>query len=195
MYFTQDAYERAQKVKMIILDVDGILTDGSIAIGAEGELFKSFNVRDGLGITLAQKHGIKTAIITGRKSKMLAYRAKELNINAFYQDKKNKIPAYRQLQQEFSLKPEEFAYIGDDLFDLAVMNDVGFPATANDATDEAKSVSVLISDFAGGRGAVRQIIEFILKAQGKWQQIVDSYMTIEAVEANYTAKNQKDISQ
>lgn len=195
MYFTQDAYERARKIKMIILDVDGILTDGSIAIGAEGELFKSFNVRDGLGITLAQKHGIKTAIITGRKSKMLAYRAKELNINAFYQDKKNKIPAYRQLQQEFSLKPEEFAYIGDDLFDLAVMNDVGFPATANDATDEAKSVSVLISDFAGGHGAVRQIIEFILKAQGKWQQIVDSYMTIEAVEANYTAKNQKDISQ
>lgn len=195
MYFSEDAYKRAKKVKMIILDVDGVLTDGSIAIGADGELFKSFNVRDGLGITLAQKHGIKTAIITGRKSKMLAYRAQELKINAFYQDKKNKIPAYRQLQQEFNLRPEEFAYIGDDLFDLAVMNDVGFPATVCDATDEAKSVAVLVSDFAGGKGAVRQIIEFILKAQGKWQQIVDSYMTIEAVEAQNTDKNQTDIAQ
>lgn len=195
MYFSEDAYKSAQKVKMIILDVDGVLTDGSIAIGSDGELFKSFNVRDGLGITLAQKHGIKTAIITGRKSKMLAYRAKELKINAFYQDKKNKIPAYRQLQQEFALKPEEFAYIGDDLFDLAVMNDVGFPATVSDATDEAKSVAKFISDFAGGKGAVRQIIEFILKSQGKWQQIVDGYMTIAAVEKDNTEINQTNIAQ
>lgn len=195
MYLTEDAYNRAKKIKMIILDVDGVLTDGSIAIGQDGELFKSFNVRDGLGITLAQKHGIKTAIITGRKSKMLAYRAKELKINAFYQDKKNKIPAYRELQQEFNLQPEEIAYIGDDLFDLAVMNDVGFPATVNDATDEAKSVSIFISDFAGGKGAVRQIIEFILKAQGKWQAIVDSYLTIDAVEKLNTDKNQTNIAQ
>lgn len=180
MRYSEDAFSKAQKVKMIILDVDGVLTDGSVCVGAEGELFKTFNVRDGLGITLAQKFGIKTAIITGRESKMLAFRARELNINAFYQNKKNKIPAYRELQAEFGLKPEEFAYIGDDLFDLAVMNDVGFPATVADATDEAKSVAVLESDFAGGHGAVRQIIEFILKAQGKWQNIVDSYMTIKA---------------
>lgn len=190
MQYTQKALVYAQKVKMIILDVDGVLTDGSIAIGDNGELFKTFNVRDGLGITLAQKLGIKTAIITGRESKMLAYRAKELKINAFYQNKKNKLPAYRELLAEYNLQPNEVAYIGDDLFDLAVMNDVGFPATVADATEEAKSVSIMISDFAGGKGAVRQIIEFILKAQGKWQAIVDSYMIIED-----NKKIQEDISQ
>ena len=166
-------------VKMLILDVDGVLTDGSIAVGDNGELFKTFNVRDGLGITLAQKLGIKTAIITGRESKMLAYRARELKINAFYQNKKNKVPAYRELLAEYQLKDEDVAYIGDDLFDLAVMKRVGFPATVADATEEAKSVSILISDFAGGKGAFRQIIEFILKAQEKWQAVIDSYLNIE----------------
>lgn len=157
MQYTQDALARAKNVKMLILDVDGVLTDGSIAVGDNGELFKTFNVRDGLGITLAQKLGIKTAIITGRESKMLAYRARELKINAFYQNKKNKVPAYKELLAEYQLKDEEVAYIGDDLFDLAVMKRVGFPATVADATEEAKSVSILISDFAGGKGAVRQI--------------------------------------
>ena len=176
MRFSQDAASRAAKVKMIVLDVDGVLTDGAVCVGADGELFKSFNVRDGLGITLARKYGIKTAIITGRESKMLAYRARELKIDAFYQNKKNKLPAYRQLQSEYGLSPEQFAYVGDDLFDLAVMRDVGFAATVADATDEAKSVSCFISDYNGGHGGVRQIIEFILKAQGKWQQIVDYYM-------------------
>ena len=190
MRYSEDAFLRAQKVKMIILDVDGVLTDGSVCVGVDGELFKTFNVRDGLGITLAQKYGIKTAIITGRESKMLAFRARELKINAFYQNKKNKIPAYRELQAEYDLKPEEFAYIGDDLFDLAVMNDVGFPATVADATDEAKSVAILESDFVGGHGAVRQIIEFILKAQGKWQSIVDGYMHI-----NHENKTSEGISQ
>ena len=157
MQYTQDALARAKNVKMLILDVDGVLTDGSIAVGDNGELFKTFNVRDGLGITLAQKLGIKTAIITGRESKMLAYRARELKINAFYQNKKNKVPAYRELLAEYQLKDEEVAYIGDDLFDL----------------------SILISDFDGGKGAVRQIIEFILKAQEKWQAVIDSYLNIE----------------
>lgn len=179
MQYTQDALARAKNVKMLILDVDGVLTDGSIAVGDNGELFKTFNVRDGLGITLAQKLGIKTAIITGRESKMLAYRARELKINAFYQNKKNKVPAYKELLAEYQLKDEEVAYIGDDLFDLAVMKRVGFPATVADATEEAKSVSILISDFAGGKGAVRQIIEFILKAQEKWLAVIDSYLNIE----------------
>ncbi len=186
MRFSEEAYIRAKKIKMIILDVDGVLTDGSVSVGAEGELFKSFNVRDGLGITLARKHGIKTAIITGRESKMLAYRARELKIDAFYQNKRNKIPAYKQLQKEFALKPEEIAYVGDDLFDLAVMNDVGFPATVADATDEAKSIAILESDFNGGHGAVRQIIEFILKSQEKWQSIVNYYMTIDNEENDQT---------
>ena len=191
MHYAQDALTRAQKIKMIILDVDGVLTDGSIAVGDNGELFKTFNVRDGLGITLAQKVGIKTAIITGRESKMLAYRAKELKINAFYQNKKNKVPAYKELLSEYQLMPEEVAYIGDDLFDLAVMQSVGFPATVSDATEEAKDVAILISDFAGGKGAVRQIIEFILKAQNKWQDIVNSYLNVDEL----STENNQGISQ
>lgn len=191
MHYAQDALTRAQKIKMIILDVDGVLTDGSIAVGDNGELFKTFNVRDGLGITLAQKVGIKTAIITGRESKMLAYRAKELKINAFYQNKKNKVPAYKELLSEYQLMPEEVAYIGDDLFDLAVMQSVGFPATVSDATEEAKDVAIMISDFAGGKGAVRQIIEFILKAQNKWQDIVNSYLNVDEL----STENNQGISQ
>ena len=97
----------------------------------------------------------------------------------FIKIKKNKVPAYRELLAEYQLKDEDVAYIGDDLFDLAVMKRVGFPATVADATEEAKSVSILISDFAGGKGAVRQIIEFILKAQEKWQAVIDSYLNIE----------------
>ena len=97
----------------------------------------------------------------------------------FIKMKKNKVPAYKELLAEYQLKDEEVAYIGDDLFDLAVMKKVGFPATVADATEEAKSVSILISDFAGGKGAVRQIIEFILKAQEKWQAVIDSYLNIE----------------
>ena len=178
MRFTQDAAARAAKVKMIILDVDGVLTDGAVCVGADGELFKSFNVRDGLGITLARQCGIKIAIITGRESKMLAYRARELKIDAFYQNKKNKLPAYRELQAQYNLQPQQFAYVGDDLFDLAVMRNVGFAASVADATDGAKSVACFVSSCDGGHGAVRQIIEFILKAQGKWQGLVDHYMNL-----------------
>ena len=190
MHYIQETLTKAKQIKLLILDVDGVLTDGSIAVGDNGELFKTFNVRDGLGITLAQKYGIKTAIITGRESKMLAYRAKELKISSFYQNKKDKIPAYKELLAKYELTPEEVAYIGDDLFDLAVMKSVGFPATVADATEEAKAVSILISDFAGGKGAVRQIIEFILKAQGKWQTILENYLSVDGI-----AKQEENISQ
>ena len=166
------------------------MTDGSIVIGSEGELFKTFNAKDGLGITLAHKCGLKTAIITGRESTMLAYRAKELGITAFYQNCKNKLPAYKQLQVEFGLKPEEIAYIGDDLIDLGVMHSVGLPVTVADAVDEVKQLALLQSDFNGGRGAVRQIIEFILKAQGKWQQIIELYSQV-----TNDAKDDKAITQ
>lgn len=180
MYFTQEAQLLAGHIKMLILDVDGVLTDGSIAIGEAGELFKTFNVRDGLGITLAQKYGIKTAIITGRKSSMLEFRARELGITEYYQNCKDKISAFHEILDKYDLQPVDIAYMGDDLFDLAIMSRVGLPATVADATYEAKRLSKFISDFDGGKGAVRQLIEFILQAQGKWEAIVDEYMNSKA---------------
>ena len=183
-------FEKAQKIRLLICDVDGVLTDGKIYIGNEGELFKAFDVKDGLGIKMLLANGIDVAILTARSSEILKKRTQELGITNVLQGQRDKVKGLQELLSVTGFKPENIAYIGDDLFDLAVMNDVGFPATVADATDEAKSVAILESDFAGGHGAVRQIIEFILKAQGKWQSIVDGYMHI-----NHENKTSEGISQ
>lgn len=175
MEFTEDALERARNVKLIIFDVDGVLTDGGIYIGTEGELFKPFFCRDGLGITLAHRAGLKTAIITGRKSDQLLYRARELHITEVYQGNLDKREAYRDLKAKLGLADEEIAYFGDDLVDLPIMGQVGFPAAVGDAMQEVREAAVLQSDYPGGHGAVRQLIEFILKAQGKWQGLVAGF--------------------
>ena len=172
----RESFERAKKVKMIVSDVDGVLTDGGIYIGETGELFKPFNVRDGFGIALALKLGFKFAIITGRKSKQVEIRAKELGINELFQGKIDKRNAYNDIKQKFLLSDEEIAYIGDDLIDLPIMVQAGFPATVADAPAEVKNYSCVVSDLNGGHGAVREVIEFILKAQGLWQDVVNSYL-------------------
>ena len=172
----RESFERAKKVKLIAMDVDGVLTDGGIYIGESGELYKPFNVRDGLGINIALRLGFKFAIITGRKSKQLEIRAKELGINDVFQGKIDKRNAYNDIKAKFNLTDEEIAYIGDDLIDLPIMAQVGFPATVADAPSEVKNYSCVVSDLGGGRGAVREVIEFILKAQGLWQDIVNSYL-------------------
>ena len=173
MEFQEDALERAKRVKLIIFDVDGVLTDGGIYIGADGELFKPFFCRDGLGITLAHRAGLKTAIITGRQSEHLRYRAKELHITEVYQGNLDKREAYRDLKAKLGLADEEIAYFGDDLVDLPIMGQVGFPAAVG--VQEVREAAVLQSDYPGGHGAVRQLIEFILKAQGKWQGLVAGF--------------------
>ena len=172
----RESFERAKKIKLIVMDVDGVLTDGGIYIGENGELYKPFNVRDGLGINIALRLGFKFAIITGRKSKQLEIRAKELGINDVFQGKIYKRNAYNNIKEKFGLGDEEIAYVGDDLIDLPIMAQVGFPATVADAPSEVKNYSCVVSDLNGGRGAVREVIEFILKAQGLWQDIVNSYL-------------------
>ena len=171
-----NAIERAKKVKLVIFDVDGVMTDGNICIGRDGELFKSFFCRDGLGITLARKAGILTAIITGRTSEQTARRAEELHISAVWQGNLDKRSAYRELKEKFGLRDEEIAYIGDDLIDLPVMIRVGFPAAVADAVPEVRARSVMVSGFPGGHGAVREILEFILKAQDLWEEILAGYL-------------------
>ena len=170
--------ERAKRVRLIIFDVDGVLTDGGIYIGPEGELFKAFHARDGLGVTLARKAGLKTAIITGRTSPQVAHRAGELHIDKVYQGCMDKRAAYRELKAEFGVTDEEAAYVGDDLIDLPVMLQCGFPAAVADASEETREAAAYVARHPGGHGAVRDTIEFILKAQGRWQDVIASFYDV-----------------
>lgn len=175
MKITEDAYSRAAKVRLIIFDVDGTLTDGGIYIGADGELFKAFNCHDGFGIFAAHKLGLKTAIITGRESACTLNRAKELGITAVKQGQMDKRAAYAELKAEFNLRDDEIAYVGDDIIDLPVFVQVGFRAAVGNAKIEVKERAHFVAENNGGKGAVREAVEFILKAQGKWAELVRQY--------------------
>ena len=183
MKITEDAFDRAKKMKLIIFDVDGVLTDGGIYIGTNGELFKAFHCQDGLGIKLAQNFGLQTAILTGRESPCTANRAKELGITAVKQGHMDKRNAYKELKSEFNLRDDEIAYVADDLIDLPVFVQVGFRAAVGNANIEVKERAHFVTENNGGKGAVREVVEFILKAQGKWEKIIKIYTTVENVES------------
>ncbi|MBI4641220.1 MAG: HAD-IIIA family hydrolase [Candidatus Tectomicrobia bacterium] len=154
------------------MDVDGVLTDGQITFDSRGNEFKSFDVKDGQGIALAHQAGLKTAILTGRSSSIVSRRAEELGIKLVFQNVRKKIEVYEQILREQRLKDEEVAYIADDLNDLPLLSRVGLPIAVADAALEVKSRAVLVTKTCGGRGAVREAIESILRAQGKWETIV-----------------------
>ncbi|MCR5834242.1 MAG: HAD hydrolase family protein [Selenomonadaceae bacterium] len=189
MKISGDALDRAKKVKLIIFDVDGVLTDGGIYHSGNGELFKAFHCRDGFGITLLHSCGIKTAIITGRTSTMTEWRAKELNISAVMQGQMNKRDAYKKIKMQFGLSDDEIAYVADDLIDLPVLVQVGFRAAVGDAAPEVVDRAHFVANNFGGRGAVREVIEFILKAKGLWQEIIERYTTPEFDDKELTALN------
>ncbi|MFQ6082752.1 MAG: KdsC family phosphatase [Candidatus Aminicenantia bacterium] len=169
-----DAKERAKKIKMIIMDVDGTLTDGTLYVTSDGEEIKGYNVKDGTGILLAHLAGIKTAIITGKVSKALEKRAELLGIKELYQGKIDKKSILFQILESHKLHPEEIAYIGDDVGDLEIMKSVGLAGTVSDAHSEVKKISYFISNLPGGKGAVREFIEFILTAQKKWELLIEN---------------------
>lgn len=174
-----DGKNRASKIKMIIMDVDGTLTDGTLLILPDGEELKSYNVRDGLGIMLAHLAGFKTGIITGKISKSLEKRAKKLKIFSLYQGVLDKKKVLFEILNAHNLRPEEIAYIGDDLGDLEVIKLVGLAGAVADAHPEIKKHSHFICQNQGGKGAVREFIEFIFESQDKWglikEKIVDLY--------------------
>ena len=190
MKISEDAIDRARRVKLIIFDVDGVLTDGGIYHGTNGELFKSFHCRDGFGITLAHSCGIKSAIITGRTSKMTTYRAAELKIDSVMQGQMNKRDAYKKIKAQFNLTDEEICYVADDVIDLPVFVQVGFRAAVGDASEEVTERAHFVADNFGGRGAVREVIEFILKSKGFWQGIIERYTTPDLNDKELTAMNQ-----
>lgn len=175
MKISGDALERAKRVKLIIFDVDGVLTDGKLNIGANGELFKSFHCRDGFGITLAHSCGIKTAIITGRTSDITTCRANELKISAVFQGQMNKRNAYKKIKSQFALTDDEICYVADDVVDLPVFVQVGFRAAVGDASSEVVERAHFVANNFGGHGAAREVVEFILKSKGFWQQIIERY--------------------
>lgn len=161
---------KAKKIKMICMDVDGVLTNGSIILG-NGEELKFFNVKDGLGIKLAQKAGIITVIMTGRNSICVDRRAKELDIPEVHQGVADKIKLVENLRKKYNLKYDEIAFIGDDLPDIPVMKKVGFSMAPNDAVSEVKTIADYVTQSNGGNGAVREIIDAILKSKGIFKNI------------------------
>ena len=176
MPIREDAIARAKKIKCVILDVDGVLTDGGIYVAPDGsELFKPFFARDGLAITRARKVGLKTAIITGRTSPIVANRAKELHIDLVYQGRLDKREAYADIKAKTGLSDEEIAYIGDDIVDLPILRQVGLPCAVGDAVPEVKEIAQIIAAQPGGRGAVREIYEIILKTQGLWDRVLTAF--------------------
>jgi 3-deoxy-D-manno-octulosonate 8-phosphate phosphatase (KDO 8-P phosphatase) len=154
-----------EHIKLLLLDVDGVMTDGGLYFSNSGDEFKRFNSQDGYGITKLQRAGIKVGIITGRLSKIVKRRAKELEITEVYQNFKNKIDAYKSIKNKFDLTDANIAYIGDDEFDLAVLKCVGFSAAPADAVPVVKKQVHYVCVRSGGNGAVREVIDLILKNQ------------------------------
>lgn len=156
---------RLKQIRLVIFDVDGVLTDGHLYYGPEGDCMKAFNARDGLGITRLIKAGLQTAIITGRASPFVAHRAADLGIQNVYQKKLEKLPAFEELLQKLQLGPQQAAYMGDDIIDMPVMERVGLAACPQDAMPIVKGISHFISQYGGGCGAVRELCDKILEAQ------------------------------
>ena len=164
------------RIKLIVLDVDGVLTDGKLLIGSDGNEYKSFNVKDGMGISLARYAGIKFAIITGRKSKAVDIRAKELNIDYVYQGVSNKNEILDNLISLLGIKLEEVCYIGDDINDIPVIQKVGLSFAPSDALDLVKENVTYVTTSKGGEGAVREMIDIILKGQLDYKSLVNEYL-------------------
>ncbi|MCD4655910.1 MAG: HAD-IIIA family hydrolase [Planctomycetes bacterium] len=164
-----------ENVKLLIIDVDGVFTDGKIIYDNADIELKCFDVKDGLGLYLLHKSGIKTAIVTGRESKIVEKRARELHFTCVYQNVQNKLKVFESLLSEFSLSPNETCYVGDDLPDLPVIKACGIGVAVADAVDEVKNAADFITSKNGGEGAIREVSEQILKAQGKWDELLQNF--------------------
>ena len=174
---TESLTASLQKIKLLALDVDGVLTDGSIYISPAGEVFKGFNAKDGMGISCALRNNLQIAVITGRQSPIVERRCEELGIKLFMQGVKDKRLALQKMAQELGLTRDEIAYMGDDLNDIPAFKASGLSFVPADGSIEVLAVADIITKAKGGRGAVREAITMILAAQDNWEQIVNSYLT------------------
>jgi len=163
-------------IEMLVLDVDGVLTDGTLTISADGSQTQTFNVLDGHGIRLWQRAGLKVAFLSGRASDAIMHRAKELEVEYVLQDCRHKLDALKEFLARIGLPPEKAAYVGDDLPDLPAMRYVGFGVAVANAVAEVKQHADLVTIRPGGAGAVREVIEYILKNTGRWDEIMKRYL-------------------
>jgi 3-deoxy-D-manno-octulosonate 8-phosphate phosphatase (KDO 8-P phosphatase) len=160
---------------MLVLDVDGVLTDGTIVLSGDGSESKAFSALDGHGIRLWQRAGLKVAFLSGRMSEPTKYRAEQLEVDHCLQDCLDKLPALEKLIQQLGLLPSQVTYIGDDIMDLPVIRYVGFGVAVTNAVDEVKQSADYVTKRPGGSGAVREVIEYVLKKTGRWPELMKRY--------------------
>ena len=166
---------KAQRIKLLLLDVDGVLSDGRIIVDNEGAEMKFFDARDGHGIRLLARAGIEVGLLTGRSSRVVTHRARDLGIRMVYQKVFNKVDVYQKIKQRKRLTDLEVAYVGDDIVDLPVLRRVGLSIAVRDAWEGLKNKVDYVTERKGGRGAVREVVEMLLHAQGKWGEVTKSY--------------------
>ena len=167
--------ERAKRIRLLLLDVDGVMTDGRLGFDGAGREFKSFYARDGIGIRLIQRAGLRVGILSGRRAKVVELRARELGIDLLRQKVQDKARGLKEILKKEKLRPDQICYVGDDLVDLPVLTRVGLAVAVADAAPEVKAVAHVLTRKPGGMGAVREVCEILLKAQGKWKAGVQKY--------------------
>lgn len=170
--YPSDVWQRATRMRLLLLDVDGVLTDGSLYFGPKDELFKVFHVRDGHGIKMAQRAGVEVAFLSGRRSDSAFSRAKELGVTRFFEGLRDKVPVLEELCRMLDLSPEQVAAVGDELVDLPLFYRVGLAVAVADAVPEVKAAAHWVTTNPGGRGAVREVTDLLVKATGAWEELM-----------------------
>ena len=167
--------QRTRTIRFLVMDVDGVLTDGTIVCGPDGREWKTFHVHDGFAITAGQQAGLRMALISGRTSEAVARRAAELGLAEVHQGTRDKVAAYEGLLRRHGLTDAAAAFIGDDLVDLPLLRRVGLAIAVADAAPEVRAIAHYVTAAPGGRGAVREVIRLILDAQGRWGEVLERF--------------------
>ncbi len=167
--------ERALKIRLVIIDNDGVLTDGRIVYGDHGDELKFFDVQDGFGLTLLKRAGFKTVMISGKKCRVNKRRAKDLRFSGIYQNAFDKLAVFEKVVKKYRVQPEQVCYIGDDLIDLPAMKRAGFAVAVPDAVEDILKIAHYVTKRRGGHGAVREVADILLKTQGQWAEVTSRY--------------------
>jgi 3-deoxy-D-manno-octulosonate 8-phosphate phosphatase (KDO 8-P phosphatase) len=171
----QQLIDKIKKIKVLLLDVDGVLTDGKIIYDSRGRDSKFFDVHDGMGVYLLKKNGIPSVLITAKGSRAIKPRARDMRVDIVFEDISPKTSVLDKITKIYKVTPDELCFVGDDLVDLCLMKKVGFPVAVGNAAAEIKKAAVFVTSKDGGRGAVRELAELILKTQGKWEEALKAY--------------------
>ncbi len=170
--YPSEVWQRAQNIRLLVLDVDGVLTDGRLYFDAKGETLKVFHVRDGHGIKLAQRAGLEVALLSGRRSDAAYHRARELGIVRFHEGLRDKVAVLEDIMASMGIEAAQVAAVGDDLVDLPLMSRAGLSVAVADAVPEVLAAAHWVTALPGGRGAVREVCDLLIKAQGKWGEMI-----------------------